>query len=161
MADFKKCFDRVIELEGGYKLTHVPGDHGGTTYAGISKVKWPQWEGWSKPNPQLYVADFYRKNFWGAVQGDNIKSDRIALLMFDFAVNAGVFVATKLAQQLVGVGIDGEMGPNTLAALNEYDDRLFSLAYTLLKIYRYNDIAGKGENIKFLRGWVNRCRLLN
>lgn len=33
---------------------------------------------------------------------------------------------------------------------------LFVAKYKLERIRYYNDIAGKGNNIKFLRGWLNR-----
>lgn len=33
---------------------------------------------------------------------------------------------------------------------------LFVAKYKLERIRYYNDIAGKGNNIKFLRGWINR-----
>ena len=33
---------------------------------------------------------------------------------------------------------------------------LFVAKYKLERIRYYNEIAGKGNNIKFLRGWINR-----
>lgn len=33
---------------------------------------------------------------------------------------------------------------------------LFVARYKLSRIKRYNEIAAKGNNIKFLRGWINR-----
>lgn len=33
---------------------------------------------------------------------------------------------------------------------------LFIVNYKLAKIKEYNRLAGKGNNIKFLRGWINR-----
>lgn len=33
---------------------------------------------------------------------------------------------------------------------------LFIAKYKLERIRYYNDIAGKGNNIKFIRGWINR-----
>lgn len=33
---------------------------------------------------------------------------------------------------------------------------LFIAKYKLARIKYYNDIAGKNNNIKFLRGWINR-----
>lgn len=35
-------------------------------------------------------------------------------------------------------------------------EELFVAKYKLERIRYYNDIAGKGNNIKFLRGWINR-----
>lgn len=36
------------------------------------------------------------------------------------------------------------------------DAELFILRYKLERIKYYNKIAGNGNNIKFLRGWINR-----
>ena len=35
-------------------------------------------------------------------------------------------------------------------------ENLFIANYKLAKIKRYNELAAKGNNIKFLRGWINR-----
>lgn len=35
-------------------------------------------------------------------------------------------------------------------------ENLFIANYKLAKIKRYNEIAAKGNNIRFLRGWINR-----
>lgn len=37
MSDFESAFEKMIRNEGGYKLYQVKADHGGVTYAGISR----------------------------------------------------------------------------------------------------------------------------
>lgn len=50
----------------------------------------------------------------------------------------------------------------TRDSLNAYkfdttiSEELFIAKYKLEKIKYYNDIAAKGNNLKFLRGWINR-----
>jgi len=50
----------------------------------------------------------------------------------------------------------------TRDSLNAYkndttmSEELFIAKFKLEKIRYYNDIAAKGNNIKFLRGWINR-----
>lgn len=50
----------------------------------------------------------------------------------------------------------------TKDSLNAYkndttmSEELFIARFKLEKIKYYNDIAAKGNNIKFLRGWINR-----
>lgn len=39
---------------------------------------------------------------------------------------------------------------------NNIGTDLFIANYKLGRIKYYNDVAGKGNNIKFLRGWINR-----
>lgn len=36
------------------------------------------------------------------------------------------------------------------------NEKLFVANYKLARIKRYNEIAAKGNNIKYLRGWINR-----
>lgn len=36
------------------------------------------------------------------------------------------------------------------------NEKLFVANYKLARIKRYNEIAAKGNNIKYIRGWINR-----
>lgn len=36
------------------------------------------------------------------------------------------------------------------------NEKLFVANYKLARIKKYNEIAAKGNNIKYLRGWINR-----
>jgi lysozyme family protein len=162
MADFSLAFERMIANEGGYKLTNIKGDKGGQTYAGIARNRWPNWPGWVSIDqgdvpPSQMVRDFYAAHFWLPVCGDQILFQRIAENLFDFAVNAGVSVAVKLAQVVVGTTPDGKAGPKTIKALNEANQEKFVALYALAKIARYRDIVTKDHTqAKFLLGWINR-----
>ena len=139
MANFIPAFDKMIRNEGGFKLTHIAGDRGGQTYAGIARNAHPNWSGWriidagELANVELtgMVRDFYRREFWARIAGDAITHQHMAETLFDFAVNAGSATAAKLAQIVVGVVPDGAIGPKTLDALNGYDPELFALKYAL------------------------------
>lgn len=162
MADFFPAYESMIRNEGGYKLHKVSGDRGGMTYAGIARSFHPKWDGWAAidrggiPETSL-VRQFYRTKFWLPIQGDHIKNQAIARTLFDFAVNAGVLTAVRLAQIVVGTTPDGVCGPKTVAALNAQDPEKFVLAYALAKVARYRDIVTKDQSQqKFLLGWLNR-----
>ena len=165
MAQFCKAFDKTFANEGGLKLTNIKGDKGGLTFAGISRVYWPKWDGWElidkgdKGSPELVgrVRQFYRAHFWTPIKGDDIKSDEIAGTVYDFAVNGGVAPAVKLAQLTCGCAPDGVMGPATLARLNLMTDKEFSDIYALQKMRHYAHICNDNhDQSKFLLGWVNR-----
>ena len=99
---FETAYDKMMVDEGGYILHTIPGDTGGTTYAGIARNKNPQWAGWSfidakETPPTELVRDFYRVNYWNPIRGDEL-NPAIAESIFNFGVNAGVSVAIKLAQ---------------------------------------------------------------
>lgn len=162
MAEFAPIYERMILDEGGYRLTNVAGDRGGMTYAGIARNRHPGWVGWSyidkgETPPTALVREFYRSQFWNPIRGDQIVNQIVANDVFNFAVNAGIGPAVKLAQITVGVASDGVVGPVTLAALNKVDPHDFNKAYALAKIARYRDIVQRDRSqSKFLLGWINR-----
>ncbi|MCP4746894.1 MAG: N-acetylmuramidase, partial [Desulfobacteraceae bacterium] len=105
MGNFDNAFEEMIKNEGGYKLHRVSGDRGGLTYAGISRKYHPNWPGWSYiDNGEIDNADltgqvkqFYRRQFWEKIKGDEIREQTIVFSLFDFAANAGCRTAIKLA----------------------------------------------------------------
>lgn len=161
MAEFVDAFNHVMAIEK-WELTNDPDDLGGQTYAGISRKNWPKWKGWKdvdagRTPDSRKVVDFYRDGFWSAICGDDIVSQRIAISLFSFAVNAGTSTAIVLAQRASGSNGDGVVGRNTLAALNTIDPDLFLAKFALAKIARYRDICAKRpEQRKFIMGWINR-----
>jgi len=103
------------------------------------------------------VREFYRAQFWEKISGDALQKQGIAQTIFDFAVNAGVPVAAKLAQLVVDAVPDGRIGPKTLERLDAMDEGVFALKYALAKITRYAEICNKDRTqTKFLLGWLNR-----
>lgn len=165
MADFDPAFEKMIKNEGGYVLHNVSGDRGGQTYAGIARHFHPNWSGWriidngDMENPQLtqMVRDFYKENFWDSIRGDDLTEQEIGESIFDFAVNAGVSTASKLAQLVIDASPDGKIGDKSVAKLNNIDTERFVLKYALAKIARYAQICTRnGTQKKFLLGWINR-----
>ena len=165
MADFIPSFEKMILNEGGYVLHNVSGDRGGQTYAGIAKNFHPGWGGWAiidrgdMDNPALtrMVRDFYEDNFWNKVKGDDLTNQGIAEAVFDFAVNAGIKTASKLAQLVIEATPDGIIGPLSVSKLNNADEQTFIAKYALAKIARYAQICKRNPNQKkFLLGWINR-----
>lgn len=95
-----------MENEGGYVLHEVEGDRGGQTYAGIARKFHPDWVGWkyiddgnvSSQKIKSIVKSYYEENFWVSIAGYHINNHAVAESIFDFAVNAGVKTASRLAQ---------------------------------------------------------------
>lgn len=161
MAEFAPAFDAMILNEGGFVLHDVPGDKGGQTYAGIARNRWPDWAGWKgidrgETPPTQLVRDFYKRNFWDVVQGDELPQ-AVARTLFDFAVNAGVGTAIKLAQLTLGLAADGALGPKTVEALKTVDSEMFKARYALAKLARYEAIVTRDASQRqFLLGWLRR-----
>ena len=94
MTDFTAAYKKTLGAEGWFKLTNIPGDAGGQTYAGISRRANPSWEGWKNIDrgqsvPESMVSTFYKATYWDAVFGDDIADQHSAESLYDFAVNGG------------------------------------------------------------------------
>ena len=134
MANFDVSFKKVLLDEGGY--VNDPNDTGGETYLGISRVHNPKAKMWNlidtvkrehglsdidnrlKAIPAI-VEDakfIYKRNYWDVIGLDALNSDKLAHQIFDMAVNAGVSLAIKLAEELVGLPKTGTL---TLALRNK------------------------------------------
>lgn len=131
MANFQAAYDKTSKNEGGY--ANVSGDTGGETYAGISRKWFPNWRGWpivdaAKPlkwnqkikNDKLaqLVRDFYKKEFWDRVGGDQIEDQLTAERLYDFGVNAGQGVSLKQIQAVLGIAQTGRLDAATIEAIN-------------------------------------------
>lgn len=165
MADYITAFEKMIINEGGFVLHNVTGDRGGQTYAGIARNFHSDWEGWAiidkgnldHPGLTRMVRDFYKHNFWDKVKVEDIHHQGVAEAIFDFAVNAGVKTASKLAQLVIGATPDGIIGPKSVSKLNDVDEEHFIAKYALAKIARYAEICKRNPvQKKFLLGWINR-----
>ena len=167
MADFLAALGKTIQNEGGFIVHLVPVDRGGMTYAGISRRTWPDWPGWALVDSgqcdseaiKDLACDFFRRNFWDAINGDEIMPQSVAESIFDFSINVGVVTAVKLAQRVIGVADDGIIGQQSLTVLNYWQDPdKFIIRYALGKVAKYADIcAHDARQKKFLLGWINRA----
>ena len=162
MAEFLPAYEQMISNEGGYKLHQVADDRGGMTYAGIARNRWPSWSGWrlidaGQVPPVDLVQGFYQNNFWNPLRLDGVSDQAVARSLFDFAVNAGVGTATRLAQTAAGTTPDGVIGSKTLDALNAITPELFLARFALAKLARYEQIVSRDRSQeRFLLGWVRR-----
>ena len=162
MATFELHVGKLIEKEGGFRLTDDPSDSGGQTYAGISRRANPNWKGWEyvdrgEAPPVKLVHGLYRQSYWTPIMGDDIKDEEVAEAMLSCAVLSGVGTVTKLSQRVTGAKIDGRMGPRTMAKINEMDPHLFETLLALFRVDRFRQIANRRKkDRKYLRGWLNR-----
>lgn len=173
MAIFEEALDITLRHEGGY--VNDPNDLGGETYRGVARTRNPTWAGWqivdrnknlgdfpksldSDAELQSQIRELYKLNYWDRVWGDQIVDQAVAATLFDFGVNAGPGKSIELAQSCVGVDVDGIIGPNTLAALNGVDPKIFLPLFTLAKIKRYIELCEhRSDNKAYFYGWVKRA----
>ena len=102
------------------------------------------------------VAPIYKKGYWDKMRGDDLPNG-LDLCVFDFGVNAGPGRAAKYLQTMIGSTPDGGIGPMTLKAVSEYDEK-----HGLVKaIENYQDARQSYyEKLStfdtFGRGWTRR-----
>lgn len=156
-AEILKPF--ILNWEGGF--ANVPGDRGGATNKGVTLATFRSVYGQGRTVTDLkrmtnkQWMHIFREYFWDKWKADNIQSQAIANLLVDWLWTSGSY-GVKLPQKILGVKIDGIVGPKTLAAINNYPDQqlLFNELWHEREAY-FNRI-GKGTQAKFLKGWLNR-----
>lgn len=160
---FETALAHVLEMEGGY--SDDPSDPGGPTNFGITLSDYADFVEQPLSNetraalvaglmqiPAATVRSIYTERYWGPA-GCALMAAPFAFFHFDTAVNMGVGTAVRMLQTAAGCGIDGEIGPVTLAALAHANPKQTLTAYADLRRRRYRSLAAFA---RFGRGWLLR-----
>jgi lysozyme family protein len=144
----------VLKYEGGY--VNDPDGPGGETKYGISK----------KSYPDLNIADvtidlarrIYKQDYWDKLRCEEMPSS-VAMVLLDSGVNCGTKrVAMWVQESLRSMGYklktDGIIGPKTLSAIHDCDDKALILVFLARRLFRYICLAKKYP--QYVRGWVGR-----
>lgn len=190
MANFNLYTPQLHANEGGF-VNH-PDDPGGATNKGITLNTFRKYyndESLGIENLKDLTTEeaneIYKEFYWDKIRGDDFDSQKLAEIVFDFAVNSGVSRAGKMLQYLLrrdyvaDTIIDGIIGPQTISATNiasKKTDRLYGSFIKMREDY-YNFLAGrklvisdgvqrffgevlsigsKSSNLSFIDGWLNR-----
>lgn len=160
MADAKILIPFLMSWEGGYAC--IPGDRGSHTNKGITIATYRSVFGQERTVEDLKkITDveweyIYRSLFWDKWKADDIRSQSIANLLVDWVWNSGARYGIRIPQSVLGVSIDGVVGPKTIAAINGHPDEreLFRRLWVAREEF-FKRIA-VGPQKKFLNGWLNR-----
>jgi lysozyme family protein len=122
---FAACVKLVLVSEGGND--DDPRDPGGRTSRGITQR---EWDAWVKAHPGLpsdvfqapqdQVLAIYKAKYWDVLSCDDLPAG-IDYAVFDYGVLSGVGRAARILQGFVGAAVDGEIGPETIAATAKAD----------------------------------------
>jgi lysozyme family protein len=147
---FDDAFTALIGNEGGY--SNNPADPGGETMWGITArvARANGYTGAMRDLPLATAKTIAKSEYWDSLSLDQL-DPHIAFQMFDANYNGGDTV--RWAQQASGADIDGKMGPNTIAAIQATDPRIFVLRFLA---YRLKYLNGLKSWPTFSRGWSNR-----
>jgi lysozyme family protein len=102
------------------------------------------------------VYEIMKPIYWDKWKADQIGCQAIANLVVDWYWNSGTY-GIKIPQRVLGVTMDGLVGPKTLAAINGHPDKkkLFQTLWHERKTY-FQRLAERPGQRKFLAGWMNR-----
>jgi lysozyme family protein len=164
-SEYGRSFDSAVSKtlghEGGY--VNDSDDNGGETKYGISKRAHPNVDIKSLTVDQ--AKSIYYKEYWKAMDLDDVYNSNIAAKIFDICVNCG----EEQAKEIVKRALQSVYRGKTFDSLNDWGFVIFlinniSNQEALLVAIRseqaavYRMIAQKDETQgKFLKGWLNRA----
>lgn len=162
---FMSVLPFVLRWEGGF-VDH-PNDPGGRTNKGITQKAYDAWRTrHGLPHAdvkQITDADvraIYEADYWLPPRCD-LLSEPLTLVQFDTAVNMGTGRAVRFLQTAVGCSVDGDFGPDTLAAVQRCDAGQAVTLYCDTREAFYRRLAEKKPELGvFLKGWLNRLNAL-
>lgn len=159
---FQKAMLQVFAFEGGY--VNDPQDPGGETKYGISKRAFPDVDIAALTPDQ--ASEIYRTEYWLHPHLDRLP-DGVAGAVFVLGINVGVRVAVRLLQEAledVGrpAGVDGLVGPRTIAACNLAPTPGVLAALRWKAVLHYLAIVeAKPSMMRYRDGWLRRaCSLV-
>ena len=167
---FKKISRIILRHEGGY--VNRSDDKGGPTKHGITLTTWkayakqdlgiePTWDS-LKSMTEQQAETIYFNRYWEPKGFCDFKSDRVALMVYDWSITSGgaILQIQKLLNQKyqTGLAVDGNLGKNTVEAINSIPDQeaLLQDLASIRKQYYTNLTIKNATQIVFLKGWLGR-----
>lgn len=122
--NFNLFLTEVLKHEGGF--VNDPRDAGGATNKGVTIANFRRYVKADATIDDLkkltneQAGIIYRRFYWDAVLAAELPSG-LDIAMGDYAVNSGPGRPAKAIQKIVGVKVDGRIGPETLKAIRARD----------------------------------------
>jgi lysozyme family protein len=153
-VEFVFVHECVYDSKHNVIVENVPGDSGGPTKYGIDHAS----------HPDVDIANLtadgakkiYYDSYWCPVYADELGSP-IGEFMFDTGVNNGIGYAVRVLQTVLGIGVDGRIGPVTLGEARRQDSQELFSKLVEARNQHYRAIVDRiPGDAKFLKGWLNR-----
>ncbi len=170
MADVKLLLPFILRWEGGY--VNDPLDRGGATNKGVTIATWRK-VGYDKDGDGDIDVDDLKKltdedvlnrvlkpHYWDRWKADQIESQQVANILVDWVWASGAY-GIKIPQRILGLKIDGIVGPKTLAAVNSADPKeLFYKIKAEREAFLNRIVESTPSQRRFIKGWLNRLNAI-
>ena len=173
---FKKMFEISMRFEKGNRVNGYvkdPDDSGGETVYGITRKNFPNLKVWASldklkgivakrgykiPKDEMEeIEGVYYRKFYQKANIEAFEDCALGMQIFDCGINAGISRAVKMIQSILHITVDGVCGNQTVTTANIRHSKSLREAYRNARIAYYQSISKKGNNKKYLKGWVNRA----
>lgn len=175
MADFKPIYDTTLVHEGGFQkfpndsANYVNGvligtNHGISAIAYYNHYKKVPTEADMKALTKQQAYEIFKKNYWNKVNGDKIKNQSVAQLMFQFIIGSGASQLSDLKDIANSVGANPPLKSADTAFTDAEADIINSLDqkkyWEAMKKWRHaffvRLVEKKPDLKQFLKGWQKR-----
>ena len=157
----KEIIDGILKREGGY--VNNPADRGGPTKFGITLKTL---EAWRRHPVKAYDVEgmdeleahaIYQIEYLVKPGLDKINNVPLRVFALDSAVQHGPGRAIRWVQKIVGVPVDGILGPVSLSIINQVDsDGLYRKMVAERCRFYGRIITQDPTQAVFAAGWANR-----
>ena len=101
-----------------------------------------------------------KPHYWDKWKADQIKSQSVANILVDWVWGSGAN-GIKIPQKLLGLTVDGIVGPKTLAAVNSSDSLvLFNTIKAEREAFLWRIVERDPTQKRLIKGWLNRLNAL-
>lgn len=187
MANVEKIVPFIIQFEAGVNpagltgeklfekaratgYANDPDDLGGATMVGVTIATYTEYcrkKGYPRPTVERLRAmtytqwlDILKTMFWDRWRADEIANQSVAEILVDWVWASGKYGIT-IPQQILGVAVDGVVGPKTLAAVNAQNPtKFFARIVSERKAFIDRICASRPVNNKYKKGWLNRLNAI-
>lgn len=154
--------DEIIRREGGF--VDQKNDHGGATNHGITSRVLGEWRRLGRPATVAEVKALGEKEARAIYLQRYVQPfalvpmDELKAQLVDFGVNAGPVTAIRCLQEVLGVPVDGVLGPRTLAAIGVTRWQLVNAGLVAKRIAYYRSLVKQDASQQvFQNGWIDRA----